>query len=83
MSGTTQALRPEVDTVPNARDMDHETFLKHFNARHLEEAKLGAPLEERTARQDAVIRAYRAFHRRCHELGVPGQFDHEHIDDWD
>lgn len=63
--------------------MDDETFLKHYNARHLKDAPMDAPLPAWTLKRPAVLRAWQAFHRRCHELGVPGQFDHEHLNPWD
>ena len=67
-------------TVPSAEDMDNLTFLKHMDARHSNEVRNG-PLA--TAKSDPTddgwVGPYRAFHERCHDIAVPGQYNHEHL----
>jgi hypothetical protein len=65
--------------VPDADDMDDETFMKHVEARHQADYKLGGTTTTRYALQ-AWIGPWRAFHRRLHDLEVPGQYDHIHED---
>lgn len=77
--------RQEQETLPRVpapEAMDNETFRKHYNARHLKDAKLAGPLPEGMA-WDRLHEMWRAFHQRCHELGLPGQFDHEHLGSWE
>lgn len=62
--------------------MDDETFRKHYNARHLADAEMGAELPD-DARWVKLNELWRAFHRRCHEIAVPGQYDHDHLGEWE
>jgi hypothetical protein len=66
----------EVVEVPDAEDMDDETFIKHIEHRHAEECKVEGFIARHAI--DAWIGPYRAFHDRLHSIAVPGQHDHEH-----
>lgn len=79
LSQTTVA---EVPTVPCADEMDNDTFLKHYNKRHLQDSSMSRVIERDMA-WEKLAGMWRAFHRRCHNLAVPGQYDHEHEGDWE
>lgn len=67
----------EIPVVVNADDMDDETFIKHFEARHSDQM----PNLQRfvhTARRDPdTVELYRKFHDRLHELFTMEE-RHEH-----
>lgn len=65
--------------VPPADDMDDDTFLKHLEKRHASECKIEGYIARHAV--DAWIGTYRAFHRRLHQIEVPGQHDHIHEED--
>lgn len=67
--------------VPAPEKMDDETFRKHYNARHLDDA-LDGPLPDGAAWRK-LAGMWRAFHERCHALALPDQYDHEHIGAWE
>lgn len=69
------ATSAEVVTVPNADDMDDETFLKHMDKRH---TRQGFHFSTKHITDDQ-IELWRKYHDRLHEIAVPGQFDHEHL----
>lgn len=65
--------------VPDAGDMDDETFIMHLEKRHARDCGFeNSPISRRA--MEAWLPVYRAFHERLHRLAVPGQYDHEH--DW-
>lgn len=69
------------DEVPGADDMGNETFIKHINARHKQDLGLnpkGPDLHYDITQSEGLIDTHRAFHRRCHDLALPEQYDHEH-----
>lgn len=66
----------EIVEVPDAEDMDDETFLKHIENRHARECHVEGYISRHAI--DAWIGSYRAFHDRLHSLAVPGQYDHVH-----
>lgn len=70
----------DVVEVPDADDMDDETFLLHLEKRHGTEVHLPVPAESAMKNRavEAWIGSYRSFHDRLHSLAVPGQYDHEH-----
>jgi hypothetical protein len=72
----------EFVTVPEASDMDDETFLKHLDARHSSEVKQEKALAKSPHIMEAWVKNYRAFHQRLHDIAAPGQHDHEHEEDW-
>jgi hypothetical protein len=59
--------------VQSADEMSDATFCKHMNVRHPD--NLGGLAE--LWPEPAVIKAWRAFHRRLHALSPRG-YDHEH-----
>ena len=71
--------RGDVVEVPNAWDMDDETFIKHLELRHADECRI----ERVVARHNTHVwlPMYRKFHDKLHELATPDQYDHEHEDD--
>lgn len=69
----------EVVEVPNAWDMDDETFIKHLEKRHAADCKIEGYISRNGV--DAWIKTYRVFHDRLHALATPGQYDHEHEED--
>lgn len=69
-----------VAAVPGAADMDDDTFWKHINARHLQDfGKEAKPFGTSPLWNETIILSYRAFHKRVHELEVPGTYNHEHV----
>lgn len=62
--------------VPDADDMDDDTFLKHIEKRHAKECKVEGYIARRAV--SAWINTYRVFHERLHRIAIPGQYDHEH-----
>lgn len=76
---TKQARRVrEVVEVPGAESMSNETLFKHINARHLVDIGLRETMHYSDALSEGLIDTHRAFHRRCHLMATPGQYDHEH-----
>jgi hypothetical protein len=65
--------------VVGAEDMDDETVYRHINARHKAEFGIDADMHYSDTTSESLIMTHRAFHRRVHEIGVPGQFNHEHV----
>lgn len=63
-------------TVPDADDMEDETFIKHLEKRHAEECKIEGYIARYSVH--VWINMYRIYHERLHALGTPGQHDHEH-----
>lgn len=83
MAKRRKAVEPEdVVAVPEAIEMDDETFLKHLDARHRHEVQQEKSLAKSPHIMTAWVSAYRAFHQRLHEIATPGQHDHEHEEDW-
>jgi hypothetical protein len=66
-------------TVPGVEDMDDETMYKHVNARHKTDLGLTEDMHYSDTLSASLIDTQRAFHRRCHDIAVPGQYDHEHV----
>lgn len=67
--------------VPAVVDMEDETFLKHLEHRHAHEVDFQGGRAARMA-VEAWVGVYRAFHDRLHRLATPGQYDHEHEEEW-
>lgn len=72
---------PKVDIVevPDADDMDDETFLKHLDKRHSQDTGTERALHKYPHIQEAWVGPYRAFHEYLHR--TQGGHDHEHV--WD
>lgn len=66
--------------VPDAVDMDDETFIKHLEKRHADECKFETTPVSRRA-LSAWVNTYRAFHDRLHQIETPGQYNHTHEED--
>lgn len=66
--------------VPDAIEMDDETFLKHIELRHAEECKIENGKVARRA-VTAWIEPWRRYHERLHAIAAPRQYDHEHDND--
>lgn len=75
------AVTAEKILVVHTRDMSHEDFARHMNTRHsdslgdlnyLDWEYMGLDLGHHID----VVMAWRAFHRRLHELRL--DYDHEH-----
>jgi hypothetical protein len=64
--------------VPNADDMDDETFLKHLDKRHTENCSTEVALHKHPHIQQAWVGPYRAYHRYLHTIN---EYDHEHEPD--
>ena len=67
-----------VTVVVNAEDMEDETFIKHYNARHLAQDQ---PKSRRPIEYSPLATYYdclRAYHRRTHHTLENGEYDHEH-----
>lgn len=65
--------------MPSAEEMDDETFFKHYNARHLPDISQVVPMRYSPTLSEGLIRAFRAFHGRCHMLNdYP---DHYHLEE--
>lgn len=62
--------------VPDADDMDDETFLKHIEKRHAADMKIEAGTSISRHAVNAWIGSYRAYHERLHEIK---EHDHEHV----
>lgn len=65
-------------TVPSADDMDDATFAKHMTHRHGESLG-GLPFLHLTGKSPSLVAAWRAFHRRLHNLAEPGRYEHTHL----
>lgn len=70
----TVGMEPRV-TVPDADDMDDEIFAKHMSLRHGDSLG-GMPELDPELIDDYVMRCWRAFHRRLHE--IRHDLNHEH-----
>lgn len=73
-------MADEVVEVPDADDMDDETFLKHIDKRHSQDTGTEVALHKLPHIQSAWVGAYRAFHEFKHKE-APDRYDHEHT--WD
>lgn len=73
---TAWTYHDEVVEVPDAGEMDDETFIKHLELRHADECRIENYLSRNAI--GAWIGAYRAFHDRLHLIAVPGQYNHTH-----
>lgn len=67
--------------VPDADDMDDETFLKHLDKRHAHETGTEQALHQSAHIQAAWVGAYRAFHDYQHRTKPDEHYDHVHV--WD
>lgn len=67
--------------VPDADDMDDETFLKHLDKRHAHETSVETQLHKSVHAREAWVGAYRAFHERQHNVNPEEHYDHVHV--WD
>lgn len=73
-----QSKTEEVPVVVNADNMDDETFLMHFEARHNDQLPGLDGFTELTKRSPAMIESYRVFHDTLHRLYIlEEQHDHE------
>lgn len=70
----------EVVEVPLSGEMDDETFLKHLEHRHARECKFEKTPVARKA-TSAWLPTYRAFHEQLHKQAIPGQYNHEHVEE--
>lgn len=68
-------------SVPDADDMDDETFLKHLDRRHASETGTERALHKYPHIQSSWVGTYRAFHARQHRINPEEHYDHEHV--WD
>jgi hypothetical protein len=73
-----RARRTTPVVVPGAIGMDDETFFKHLNARHLADLGFSSPIDLSPLYSNSLISTHRSYHRRLHEIAVPGQHNHEH-----
>lgn len=64
--------------VPDADDMDDETFLRHLDKRHKKDTRVEKALHKSLHIQQAWIGPYRAFHHYLHKTKT---YKHEHV--WD
>ena len=69
----------EVVRVPHPDDMDLETFIKHFGARHQDNLPEGYKLST-NGMTPYVEDCWRRYHERFHRLrlGAHGGYDHDH-----
>jgi len=67
--------------VPDADDMEDETFLKHLDKRHAHETGTEHALHQFPHIQAAWVGTYRAFHDYQHRINGEDAYDHEHV--WD
>lgn len=65
--------------VPDADDMDDETFLKHLDKRHSHEVKTEQALHEFPHIQAAWVGPYRAYHDYLHRTNPEDHYDHVHV----
>lgn len=72
--------RNKVVRVPDADDMEDENFIRHLEKRHAAECKIEGYVARHNV--DVWVGMYRSFHDRLHRLAIPGQYDHEHEDDF-
>ena len=85
--GKTKPYRPrihrpeEVIEVPHSDDMDDETLIKHIEHRHAQDYRVEGTSVSRNA-MEAWIAVWRAYHDRLHKIATPGQYDHEHEEEW-
>jgi hypothetical protein len=68
-----------VVSVPDAEQMDDETFLNHIEKRHAKECKVEGYIKRHAV--SAWIGVWRAYHERLHMIATPGQ--HDHVHEWD
>lgn len=66
--------------VVTADEMDDETFCKHVQNRHADDVALGH-LQYLKFSSEAFYASFRAYHARIHALGLPGQFEHRHVEE--
>lgn len=69
----------ELVEVPDADDMDDETFLKHLETRHATECRIEGYISRHSV--ESWIDTYRAFHDRLHKIATPDQYLHIHEED--
>ena len=67
--------------VPDADDMDDETFLKHLDKRHAHETGVEHALHKSAHIASAWVGSYRAFHDFKHRTNPEEHYDHVHV--WD
>lgn len=67
--------------VPDADDMDDQTFLQHLDKRHTHETSVEQQLHKSVHAREAWVGAYRAFHERQHSIKGEEAYDHIHV--WD
>lgn len=77
--------RPKVSRrvveVPEAEDMDDETFIKHLELRHAQDTGVEGYMTRHNI--PIWVGMYRTFHERVHRLATPGQYDHTHEEEDD
>jgi hypothetical protein len=61
--------------VPSIGDMGDETFIQHYNLRHLPDIGFRTPIRDDP--HSRALASLRAFHERCHML-APFGYDHVH-----
>jgi hypothetical protein len=70
----------QVRLVVHTRDMDHDNFARHMNARHRDSLG-GLNYIDFTymsmEHDEGVVMAWRAFHKRLHELRLDLSHKHE------
>lgn len=60
-------------------DMDDQTFVKHFNARHVGPGGYnGAPVDIVGSWSDQIA-TFRAYHRQAHEAILGHVLNHDHV----
>jgi predicted transcriptional regulator len=71
----------ELVQVRAVSEMDDETFIKHFNARHADSLVGSGGTGQLVAEHlsEAVMEPYRAFHRQLHRTRI--DLDHYHTGD--
>lgn len=70
----------EFTTVVSADDMDDETFIKHFNYRHV--GDLEGISRINVGLDDEILRMYRSFHDHVHNW-LRRDIPHDHRRNWE
>lgn len=71
--------KPLRQLVVSAEDMDDETFLAHFEKRHIEQLpNMPDGFIDTIWQQPELIETYRSFHNKIHALIIPGTMEHPH-----
>lgn len=73
-------MSEERATIPDVREMDDETVMKHLEFRHPEVTMKFVPEPGRSERRMAAPDAWRGLHQANHRM-YPHRYDHDHLGD--